>query len=253
MKKKILALTAALMLFAGVVSASSINGDYKGNPIVKVTSNGKQLETDEVPAMIYDGHTVVPISLLRQLGASVSWDQDTYSVDVKLPTEKQNAASVDNSISIKKLVIILDAYKRLQDITNTINDYADFLSLFFTGENNNYQNKYTEKEMMTRFESIKARNDKFIKDIDGISSLVKPHDVSKFKTITSMNQRALDTFDQASVSLLKWKDNKSNLQLGQKHFDDYLFKVNQATAITREAHQIAYEEYEATITTIFPK
>lgn len=84
MKKKIIVLTAVLMLFAGVVSASSINGDYKGNPIVKVTSSGKQLETDEVPAMIYDGHTLVPISLLRQIGASVTWDQNTYNVDVKL-------------------------------------------------------------------------------------------------------------------------------------------------------------------------
>lgn len=75
------------LLFAGVVSASSINGDYKGNPIVKITSNGKALELDEVPPMIYDGHTVVPISLLRQLGASVTWDPTTYGVDVKLPSQ----------------------------------------------------------------------------------------------------------------------------------------------------------------------
>ncbi len=71
-------------MFMGVVSASSINGDYKGNPIVKVKSDGKLLESDEVPAMIYEGQTLVPISLLRQLGAYVNWDADTYSVDIRL-------------------------------------------------------------------------------------------------------------------------------------------------------------------------
>jgi DNA-binding protein Fis len=89
MKKKIISLVALLMMFMGVISASSINGDYKGNPIVKVMSNGKQLEVDEVPAMIYDGHTVVPISTLRQLGASVTWDAYGYSVDVRFPTNEQ--------------------------------------------------------------------------------------------------------------------------------------------------------------------
>jgi hypothetical protein len=85
LKRRILAIILVSMVFMGVVSASSINGDYKGNPIVKVKSDGKLLESDEVPAMIYDGHTLVPISLLRQLGAYVNWDANAYSVDIRLP------------------------------------------------------------------------------------------------------------------------------------------------------------------------
>jgi hypothetical protein len=92
--KKIILVAIMFLLFAGVVSASSINGDYKGNPIVKVMSNGKQLQSDEVPAMIYDGHTVVPISLLRQIGVSVNWNADAYSVDVKLP-QQQTATNLN--------------------------------------------------------------------------------------------------------------------------------------------------------------
>jgi hypothetical protein len=57
--KKVLLIVLMSLLFCGVVTASGINGDYKGNPIVKVTSNGKLLETDEVPAHIIDGHTLV--------------------------------------------------------------------------------------------------------------------------------------------------------------------------------------------------
>ncbi|MFB6364568.1 hypothetical protein ACFCP7_10940 [Paenibacillus elgii] len=85
MEKKIAVLSATLILMTGVVDASGLNGDYKGNPIVKVTSNGKPLDAGGVPAMIYDGNTLVSISLLRQLGASVTWDGDVYQVDVKLP------------------------------------------------------------------------------------------------------------------------------------------------------------------------
>ncbi|GAB7057404.1 hypothetical protein JCM16163A_41530 [Paenibacillus sp. YK5] len=84
MKKKIIMLAAVLMMFAGVASGSSINGDYKGNPIVKLLSNGSTVDTGEVPAMIYDGKTMVPIAALRNLGAEVTWDANTYSVNVVL-------------------------------------------------------------------------------------------------------------------------------------------------------------------------
>jgi hypothetical protein len=97
--KKIIAMSAFMMLLAGTVSASSINGTYKGNPIVKVTSNGTPLQVDEVPAQIVDGHTLVPISLLRQVGASVAWDGNTYSVDVQLNASKSN----NKAIQVDKL------------------------------------------------------------------------------------------------------------------------------------------------------
>lgn len=121
--KKIIALVVVLMLFAGVVSASSINGDYKGNPIVKVTSKGKQLEVDEVPAHIIDGHTLVPISLLRQLGASVTWDTNSYTVDVKLPTpsggNQQSSVStgdVDNDINLTTTKNLIKIYNDIQKL-----------------------------------------------------------------------------------------------------------------------------------------
>lgn len=102
MKKKIILLAAALMLIATGVSASSLNGDYKGNPIVVVKSDGKALESEEVPAMIYDGHTVVPISLLRQLGASVVWNAESYSVEVSLPKETVTTNTGENVKTVSK-------------------------------------------------------------------------------------------------------------------------------------------------------
>lgn len=130
MKKKIIGLVAALMLVSGVVSASSINGDYKGNPIVKVTANGKQLETDEVPGVILDGHTVVPISLLRQLGASVTWNAEKYSVEVNLRDPQSNPTS-ENKNDVTKLTKTFkpNGYSYV----SLISDGEDYTALEFIG------------------------------------------------------------------------------------------------------------------------
>lgn len=126
MKKKIAVLSATLILIAGAVNASGLNRDYKGNPIVKVTSNGKPLEAGEVPAMIYDGNTLVPISLLRQLGASVTWDGDAYQVDVKLPeppaaADKSEATKQQNDVKkLKKYAEAAELYLKLQTLGESL-------------------------------------------------------------------------------------------------------------------------------------
>lgn len=86
MKRKITGLfLACFILFSGVAIGESINGSFNGNPIVKVVSDGRVL-TDEVPAQVIDGKTMVPLTMLRQLGFDVTWDQSTYSVNVKQPS-----------------------------------------------------------------------------------------------------------------------------------------------------------------------
>ncbi|SCW41648.1 hypothetical protein SAMN04487970_100668 [Paenibacillus tianmuensis] len=126
MKKKIAVLSATLILMAGAVSASGLNGDYKGNPIVKVTSNGKPLETGEVPAMIYDGNTLVPISLLRQLEASVTWDGDAYQVDVKLPeppatADKSEVTKQQSDVKkLKQYAAAAELYLKLQTLGESL-------------------------------------------------------------------------------------------------------------------------------------
>lgn len=86
MKKIIIYITAVCsLLFSGIAIGESLNGSYNGNPIVKVVSDGKVL-TDEVPAQVIDGKTMVPLTMLRQFGFDVNWDQLTYSVNVKQPS-----------------------------------------------------------------------------------------------------------------------------------------------------------------------
>jgi hypothetical protein len=91
--KKILLVVFLLVLTATIANAANMNGDFKGNPIVKVKADGKELTVESTPAVIYNGNTLVPIYMLRQLGATVSWDANTYSVDVALPkAQSQNAS-----------------------------------------------------------------------------------------------------------------------------------------------------------------
>lgn len=94
MKKKIAAVLLLSTLIAGTVSASSINGDYKGNPIVKVRSNGTLLDPI-VPAQIIDGVTMLPLrDVSTALGAAVKWDQNTYSVDLNAKSNVSSAIDV---------------------------------------------------------------------------------------------------------------------------------------------------------------
>lgn len=86
MKKKVIALTiAGVVALSGVVSAASIWGTYKGNPIVRLTVDGRPIlvNKNEVPAISYQNRTMIPINLLKNAGVNYTWDQKTKTVDIK--------------------------------------------------------------------------------------------------------------------------------------------------------------------------
>lgn len=103
MKNLILfAAAAALFFTGGMVVADSINGTYKGNPIVKVMLQGKELPVEDVPGQIVDGRTLVPLYFLKNLGYDLTWDPNKYSVDIK-PTEQAVGRRKLTSEEIAKL------------------------------------------------------------------------------------------------------------------------------------------------------
>lgn len=57
-------------------------GTYKGNDVVRITSIGVTLKTTDVPAISYNGRTMIPISMLSQVGLGYTWDQKNKTVDV---------------------------------------------------------------------------------------------------------------------------------------------------------------------------
>lgn len=83
MKRKIWITLILLFTFTGGYAlATSVNGQFEGNPIVKVFDAGKELVSADVPAIIYHNRTMVPLILLQQAGYRVTWNPDTYSVTI---------------------------------------------------------------------------------------------------------------------------------------------------------------------------
>ncbi|WP_261303420.1 copper amine oxidase N-terminal domain-containing protein [Paenibacillus andongensis] len=100
-KKKIIVTMILFLCFTGVVSASSIHGEYNGDPIVNVLFGAKELQVEDVPATIRDGRTLVPLYLLKQTGASVAWDSEKYNVDLAIPNPMKDFASNIHSFNEK--------------------------------------------------------------------------------------------------------------------------------------------------------
>jgi uncharacterized protein YxeA len=165
--KKIVMLTVLMMLVTTAVSASNLNGDYNGNPIVKLKSNGALVDTGEVPAIIYDGKTMVPIAALRNLGVDVTWDQITYSVDVKLKQNsvQQSNVSISNALNeLKKhgvdfiammsgtdakTTIIYYYNGTSQQLFNTMDSFGAILDNSITSDATLTEISYIDKETLS--------------------------------------------------------------------------------------------------------
>lgn len=79
MKKKII---IALLLFALIINIGTINAKALEDREVKISINGKLVESDVAP-FIKEGRTMVPIRLISEtLGYDVDWDGDLFSVTV---------------------------------------------------------------------------------------------------------------------------------------------------------------------------
>lgn len=82
MKKKIFLIVFFSMLFGGVVSAASLWGSYKGNQIIRLTVDGVPVKVSDVPAISYNGRTMIPIYLLQQAGIQYQWDGKNQTVNI---------------------------------------------------------------------------------------------------------------------------------------------------------------------------
>lgn len=108
MKRKILVITAGLMIFlSGIAFSESMNGSFEGNPIVKIYSNGKELVATDVPSIIYHNRTMVPLSLLKQAGFDVTWNQNDYSVELN---EHKRVVSYEDIQRMANCVKRIDVY-----------------------------------------------------------------------------------------------------------------------------------------------
>jgi hypothetical protein len=209
MKKKISILAIILFLFCSTVFASSINGDHKGNPIVKVLNNGVEVVADDTPAMIVENRTLVPIYLLKKLGVSVDWNQDNYSVNVVIP----------NNTDYKKQIMASDLFVYLQDATRYIDAFQGLMDEFYHTENAKGFNPLDYKTLNTFMDDTTAKVNELVSRYNVDYLKINAIDANNaFRAVGEIKAVYLILQD-AFIDMTAWKMDKYESNTLPKVFD----------------------------------
>jgi hypothetical protein len=204
------ALTVLLFLLTfGVAGAASVNGDFEGNPIVKVQSGGQELKVEDVPATIYKGRTVVPVYLLRQLGANVAWNADTYTVNITLPADtgaKQPQPQSQPDSALQERALLKNAYEWLKDTDAALVLFVQELQQFAAMDMDETNSTVLEQDYTKLKESFDASLQMALK----VQSQVQ--DYAGLRSIIDSESKTLDQITQAK-NLVKLKQTVSGTDL----------------------------------------
>ncbi|WP_435166107.1 stalk domain-containing protein [Paenibacillus glycanilyticus] len=122
LKKKIAFLALAIMtVSAGVVSAATAWGKYKGYDVIRLTVNGNVIKATDTPAISMSNRTMVPIYMLKEAGVNYSWDAANNTVAIQ--KNMQNDENGDTQL--KAYFLAADFYKQLSDLGKSLNDMDD--------------------------------------------------------------------------------------------------------------------------------
>lgn len=243
--KKLILMIAFFGILIGPVQASSINGDFNGNPIVKVKSNGNVLPAEDIPAIIYEGRTLVPIYMLRNLGANVQWNQSDYSVNVFIPVNDKNPINDEKKDKqIRDYAKIADLYKKLEDISEKTEDYGNTLSLCFNAINNGGVSPVTDSQLQNKYYEIKSQADESIKTIENSLLTINGFDMGDIKKAMQSIKNSLEYYDLAKNYLITWKQqDKNNSDQNAASLILYLSNEKSGLTMALDAENISSKGY----------
>jgi hypothetical protein len=197
--KKLLTVTMILFFITSTVNASSIHGDFEGNPIVSVKTNGSELKVEDVPAINYNGRTMVPIYMLRQLGADVAWDDSTYSVNISLKNDQTQNNVKDTSIK--------NAYEWLSDTDMQIYMLASKLQ------------QYMDLDQVPDLKNLLDRDylevtDEYNKSLEYATSVYKQYGAETgINEILASQSKVFESVGQTKELLKIWMTRKNDTQI----------------------------------------
>lgn len=214
MKKKIITITvAASMLMAGIAGASSLWGSYKGNDIIRIVSDGVPLTVQDVPAISYNDRTMIPISMLGQVGLSYNWDQKNKTVSV---------SAAKSNEGIKTNVRYARFYNNLRSLGDSLtrvssNYYtaADYLSANSPSFQNQLNNAATSLDAAIKFYNASVEE-------------AKNYSNSEINTILNSYYDAIDHFKVMDTSF-------QSFVTGKKAADLSTFTSSNVSGITKAA------------------
>ena len=222
MKKVTVLLFVCLLAFSGVVYAS-VNGEYKGNPIVYVYVNGQKYNGD-VPAITLNGTTMVPVRFVSEsLGADVKWDTKSYSVNISSNNNPISTTTNADIIQLKEYSQYQYYFNQLNNLGSNLVGLATDLSVIFYhidlyndldayNQTNNYLNGLID--IYNRLEK---------------SSVFYSKESTSIKSILKSYYDSIENYKAALDSLYYYSLNKT--QINQNSYHNYTSKA-QENAIT---------------------
>lgn len=224
-----------IVLLATVANAASINGEFEGNPIIKMKADGKVLAVEDVPAILYNGRTMVPIGMLRQLGVGVEWDQATQSANVTLP--KITSGEPVDLETIKFYGEVQNLYDRLGILGDMLASLVDRFGTAFDGI------------QLGRYEILTTLNQQINSVIDNYNGIIKTVDDT---TTQLWNKQIYDndlvnTMDHYNESIDYYKAAETHINnfsstKKQTDFDNYLEISHQGFLKAHDGLRIASEK-----------
>ncbi len=72
MQKKILVGLLILFMAASATAVASDALKYKGMPVRELVWNGKSVKSKDVPVVVMDGRTMIPVNMLKSVGYTIT-------------------------------------------------------------------------------------------------------------------------------------------------------------------------------------
>lgn len=235
MKKKVLLLVMASFLIAGVVSAASLWGSYKGNQIIRLTVDGDPVRVSDVPAISYQGRTMIPIYLLQQAGIQYSWDGKNQTVDILKPVG--NVPSTGDVDKLKAYVAAADYYASLDNLGDMIRGLSDHLSLVYEGDS---LGKGTKPDY-NRLNTIIDTYNRYVNEYSSKYAFLSSHGVNINEATGILNNysAAIDAYKKAFSGMDKFILNHSD-----QNFDEYLDNSSRGADFSFDGIVSSGEQYD---------
>lgn len=209
MRRILFVIVLLACVFAATASATGDNGDYKGNPIVKVIVDQMEVHS-EVPAIKLDGTTLIPLrAVAENLGAKVAWNEETQTalVTKEKKSKDQSEDQVDKENKDKQYIEILTKLKKHVQDTKVIHERMQMLYELYQAEttykrtNDNWdiiidkEIPQMESRIITLLESLEQLNshDKVLTP-DQYSDLNKK--ILFFRDVINKYELAVESFDK---------------------------------------------------------
>lgn len=178
MKKRILAVALiGSMLFGGAIAAAgtSIWGSFKGNDIVRVQYGGQTIKSPDVPAISYNGRTMIPLTMLGNLQIAYNWDGKTKTVD--LMNTKENGISNDfvTKSEFRELNAVMQEHRAFITYIDQSDLVSNCISLLDTAK--------TQAEIKTSMEQVNRINISALDDWNYILNNIGSSDYRSFNQI----------------------------------------------------------------------